>query len=85
MSWYDAVAAALHMLLLLHMLQLQLATYAAVVVMWQAPSVANNEREWERASWKNYSDAAEENVCCQEKCALKLQLRMGRGKGGRGK
>lgn len=42
----------LHMLLRLHMLQLQLATYAAVVVMWQAPSVANNEREWERASWK---------------------------------
>jgi len=72
------------------MLQLQLATYAAVVVMWQAPSVASNgrkrksEREWERRAGK--TTAEEGNVCCQEKCALKLQprkVRKSRGRRGR--
>jgi len=79
------------------MLQLQLATYAAVVVMWQAPSVASNgrKRKSERDSGRGRgragkTTAEEGNVCCQEKCALKLQPRKvrksrGWGTGGRGR
>lgn len=87
LPWLSHLAAVLHLmchatmqlllllLLPLHMLQLQLLLLLLLLLsLCGKRQVLQTMRAIERqGSWKNYSYAEKENVCCQEKCALKLQ------------